>query len=38
MEEEIATLLVSASKGDGPASVHLKGRARFDTDGAVTKI
>jgi tyramine---L-glutamate ligase len=38
MEEEIATLIVAASKGDGPASVHIHGRARFDTNGTVTKL
>jgi tyramine---L-glutamate ligase len=38
MEEEIAHLLVAASKGDGPAGVHLHGRVRFDTHGTVTKI
>jgi predicted ATP-grasp superfamily ATP-dependent carboligase len=38
MEEEIADLLIKASKGDGPAAVHLQGRARFDTNGTVTKL
>jgi predicted ATP-grasp superfamily ATP-dependent carboligase len=38
MEEEIADLLIKASKGDGPAAVHLQGRVRFDTNGAVTKL
>jgi len=38
MEEEIASLIVAASKGQGPAEVHLHGRARFDTNGKVTKI
>jgi tyramine---L-glutamate ligase len=38
MEEEIANLIVAASKGEGPAKVHLKGRARFDTSGKVTKL
>jgi len=38
MEEEIADILVSASKGGGPDQVHLTGRARFDTNGKVTKI
>jgi predicted ATP-grasp superfamily ATP-dependent carboligase len=38
MDEEFADLLVAASKGDGPAAVHLHGRARFDTKGTVTKI
>jgi len=36
MEEEIADILVAASKGQGPAEVHLKGRVQFDTDGKVT--
>ena len=35
MEEEIADILVAASKGQGPAEVHLKGRVLFDTDGKV---
>lgn len=38
MEEETANLIVAASKGEGPAEVHLKGHARFDTDGKVTKL
>ncbi|MFA5267504.1 MAG: ATP-grasp domain-containing protein [Methanoregula sp.] len=38
MKEEIADLLVAASKGDGPAAVTLHGKARFDTNGMVTKI
>lgn len=38
MEEEIADILVAASKGQGPAEVHLKGRVRFDTDGKVTPV
>jgi predicted ATP-grasp superfamily ATP-dependent carboligase len=38
MKEEIADLLVAASKGEGPAAVHLEGHARFDTDGKVTRI
>jgi predicted ATP-grasp superfamily ATP-dependent carboligase len=37
MEEEIAALIVAASKGQGPAEVHLHGSARFDTAGKVTK-
>ena len=37
MKEEIAELLVAASKGDGPAAVHLTGRVRFDTNGKVTR-
>jgi predicted ATP-grasp superfamily ATP-dependent carboligase len=35
MKEEIADLLVAASKGEGTAEVHLTGRARFDTNGTV---
>ena len=38
MQEEIADLLVAASKGEGPASVHLNGRARYDTNGQVTNL
>jgi predicted ATP-grasp superfamily ATP-dependent carboligase len=35
MKEEIADLLVAASKGEGTAEVHLTGRASFDTNGTV---
>jgi tyramine---L-glutamate ligase len=38
MKEEIADLLVAASKGAGPAAVHLIGSARFDTNGTVTRL
>jgi predicted ATP-grasp superfamily ATP-dependent carboligase len=38
MEEEIADLLVAASKGQGPAEVHLKGKVRFDKNGRVTPV
>lgn len=38
MEEEIADLLVQASKGQGPAEVHLAGRARYGADGTVTRL
>ncbi|MDO9326813.1 MAG: ATP-grasp domain-containing protein [Methanoregula sp.] len=38
MEEEIAELLVAASKGGGPNEVHLTGSVRFDTHGKVTPI
>ncbi|MGB7788441.1 ATP-grasp domain-containing protein [Methanoregula sp.] len=38
MREEIAELLIAASKGNGPKEVHLTGSARFDTDGKVTKL
>ena len=37
MQEEIAELLIAASKGAGPKEVHLTGSARFDTHGKVTK-
>jgi len=36
MEEEIAKILVDASKGEPPAQVHLSGRVRFDKAGKVT--
>jgi tyramine---L-glutamate ligase len=38
MKEEIADILVAASKGVGPDQVHLKGTARFDTRGKVTQV
>ena len=38
MEEEIADILVAASKGRGPESVHMNGRVRFDTDGKVMPL
>jgi predicted ATP-grasp superfamily ATP-dependent carboligase len=38
MKEEIAELLVAASKGAGPVEVHLSGRAGFDTNGTVTRL
>jgi len=38
MEEEIADILVAASKGQGPDQVHLAGSARFDTSGKVTQL
>ena len=38
MQEEIADVLVSASKGTGPREVHLAGRVRFGPDGAVTRL
>jgi tyramine---L-glutamate ligase len=37
MKEEIADLLVAASKGAGPDEVHLNGRVTFDTNGKVTR-
>ncbi len=38
MKEEIADILVAASKGGGPDQVHLTGSVRFDTQGKVTRI
>jgi predicted ATP-grasp superfamily ATP-dependent carboligase len=38
MKEEIAGLLVEASHGRGPDTVHLRGRVRFDTKGNVTRL
>jgi predicted ATP-grasp superfamily ATP-dependent carboligase len=38
MKEEIADILVAASKGGGPDEVHLAGNVRFDTQGKVTRI
>jgi len=38
MTEEIADILVAASKGGGPDQVHLAGNVRFDTQGKVTGI
>jgi predicted ATP-grasp superfamily ATP-dependent carboligase len=38
MEEEIAEILVRASKGDVPESVHLRGKARYDKNGTVTVL
>jgi predicted ATP-grasp superfamily ATP-dependent carboligase len=38
MTEEIADILVSASKGEGIGRVHLIGSARFDTNGKVSRI
>jgi len=37
MKEEIASLLIAASKGEGPKDVHLSGHVRFDTNGKVTR-
>jgi predicted ATP-grasp superfamily ATP-dependent carboligase len=36
MKEEIAEILVEASKGGGPKQVHLEGSVSFDTHGKVT--
>jgi predicted ATP-grasp superfamily ATP-dependent carboligase len=38
MEEEIADVLVKASRGEGPSAVHLSGRVRFDTEGRVERL
>jgi predicted ATP-grasp superfamily ATP-dependent carboligase len=38
MKEEIADILVAASKGAGPDQVHLTGSVRFDTSGKVTRV
>jgi len=38
MKEEIAEILVSASKGEVPVQVHLTGSVRFDTHGKVTQL
>jgi predicted ATP-grasp superfamily ATP-dependent carboligase len=38
MKEEIADILVKASKGAGPDKVHLSGSVRFDTSGKVTRV
>jgi hypothetical protein len=38
MKEEIAEILIAASKGEVPAGVHLTGSVRFDTNGTVTKL
>jgi len=38
MQEEIAEILVEASKGGGPNEVHLRGRARFDSHGRVERL
>jgi hypothetical protein len=38
MDEEIANLLVAASKGEGPTGVHFHGRVVYDTNGKVTPV
>ncbi len=38
MAEEIADILVAASKGGGPDAVHLTGHVRFDTRGTVERL
>jgi len=37
MREEIAEILITASKGEVPAGVHMTGSVRFDTNGKVTR-
>jgi predicted ATP-grasp superfamily ATP-dependent carboligase len=38
MEEEIADILVAASRGEAPTEVRLTGRVRFDKDGRVARV
>jgi predicted ATP-grasp superfamily ATP-dependent carboligase len=38
MQEEIAEVLIAASKGSGPREVHLTGSARYDRHGKVEQI
>ncbi|HSQ94243.1 MAG TPA: ATP-grasp domain-containing protein [Methanoregula sp.] len=38
MKEEIAELLVAASRGQGPDTVHMTGRVQFDTNGTVIPV
>ncbi len=38
MQEEIADILVQASKGGGPDKVHLEGQVRFDCHGKVERL
>lgn len=38
MEEEIADVLIGASRGKAPTKVHLSGRVRFDKDGGIIRI
>jgi hypothetical protein len=38
MEEEIADLLVKASHGDVPETVHLTGSVHFDRSGTITRL
>ncbi len=38
MQEEIADVLIRASKGEGPAEVHLTGHVRYGVDGMVTRL
>ena len=38
MREEIADVLVRASRGEGYSEVHLDGRARYGPDGSVSRL
>jgi hypothetical protein len=38
IKEEVAELLVAASRGQGPDTVHMTGRVQFDTNGTVTPV
>jgi predicted ATP-grasp superfamily ATP-dependent carboligase len=38
MEEEIADVLVRASRGEGPKEVHVTGRVRYGADGTVARL
>ena len=38
MQEEIADVLVRASRGEGPAEVHLSGHVRYGLDGTVSRL
>lgn len=38
MEEEIADILVKASRGEALPEVHLSGRVRFDKDGRIGRL
>jgi len=38
MDEEIADLLVAASKGEGLNEVHFHGSVGYDTNGTVTPV
>jgi hypothetical protein len=38
MEEEIADILVKASQGNAPGTVHLTGSVRFDRSGTIARL
>jgi predicted ATP-grasp superfamily ATP-dependent carboligase len=38
MKEEIADILIRASRGEGPSVVHLSGSVRFDSGGMVERL